>query len=223
MQGSVSHTQQQAVVNGMNRVYSHMFLAVINSMVVGYLVSSSPALMTFLFTGVTMWIVILAPLVAVFAIVAMMPTASKQTAQLMLHGFAALMGVSFATIFVVYTTVSIVQAFLGAACLFLSMSIYGYATRRDLTSIGQFLFVGLIAIIAVSLINLFIGSSLVSTVVSALAVVVFLGLTAYDTQKIREMIKYDNRGNAEVLGALTLYLDFVNLFIHLLSLFGNRK
>jgi FtsH-binding integral membrane protein len=222
MQGSISNSKQ-AVIDGMNRVYSNMFLAVMNSMLVSYLVSTSPALMSFFFSGVMMWIVILAPLAAVFAIAFMMPNASRPAAQLMLHGFAALMGLSFATIFAVYTTASIVQAFLGAACLFLAMSLYGYTTKRDLTSIGQFLFVGLIAIIIVSLINLFIGSGLVSMVVSALAVVIFLGLTAYDTQKIREMISYDNRGNAEVLGALTLYLDFINLFIHLLSLFGNRK
>jgi FtsH-binding integral membrane protein len=222
MQGSISNSKQ-AVIDGMNRVYSNMFLAVMNSMLVSYLVSTSPALMSFFFSGVMMWIVILAPLAAVFAIAFMMPNASRPAAQLMLHGFAALMGLSFATIFAVYTTASIVQAFLGAACLFLAMSLYGYTTKRDLTSIGQFLFVGLIAIIIVSVINLFIGSGLVSMVVSALAVVIFLGLTAYDTQKIREMISYDNRGNAEVLGALTLYLDFINLFIHLLSLFGNRK
>lgn len=222
MQGSIS-SSKQVVMDGMNRVYSMMTMAVLNSMLVSYFVSTSPALMTFLFTGVMKWIVILAPLAAIFAIGYFMQRATRSQAYLMLHGFAALMGVSFATIFVVYTSLSIVQAFLGATCLFLTMSLYGYTTKRDLTSIGQFMFVGLIAIIIVSLINLFIGSSLVSMVVSALAVIIFLGLTAYDTQKIREMIAYDRTGHAEVMGALTLYLDFINLFIHLLHLFGNRR
>lgn len=222
MQGSISSSTQM-VIDGMNRVYSNMFLAVVNSMLVSYLVSTSPALMAFLFTGVMKWIVIFAPLAAIFAIGFFMQRATRSQALLMLHGFAALMGVSFATIFVVYTSMSIVQAFLGAACLFLAMSLYGYTTKRDLTGVGQFMFVGLIGIIIASIINIFIGSSLMQMVVSALAVVIFLGLTAYDTQKIREMVAYDRTGHAEVSGALTLYLDFINLFINLLQLFGNRR
>lgn len=207
----------------MTRVYQNMFLAVVNSMLISYFVGNSPELLNFFFTGITKWIVIFAPLAAVFFISFKMPTASKQTAQLMLHGFAALMGLSFATIFAVYTALSIVQAFLGAACLFLAMTLYGYTTKKDLTSVGSFMFVGLIGIIIASIINIFIGSTLMQMVISALAVIIFLGLTAYDTQKIREMIMFDNRGNAEVTGALTLYLDFINLFLNLLQLFGNRK
>jgi uncharacterized protein len=222
MQGSISNSAQH-VTNGMNRVYSNMFMAVMNSMLVSYVVSTSPALMAFLFTGVMKWIVILAPLAAIFAISFYMHKVTKGQAMLMLHGFAALMGISFAAIFVVYTSMSIVQAFLGAACLFLAMSLYGYTTKRDLTSIGQFMFIGLIGIIIASIINIFIGSSLMQMVVSALAVIIFLGLTAYDTQKIREMIAYDRNGHAEVSGALTLYLDFINLFLNLLQLFGNRR
>ena len=211
------------VNEAMTRVYQNMFLAVVNSMLVSYFVGNSPELLQFFFTGITKWIVIFAPLAAVFYISFKMPTASKQTAQLMLHGFAALMGLSFATIFAVYTALSIVQAFLGAACLFLAMTLYGYTTKKDLTSIGSFMFVGLIGIIIASIINIFIGSTLMQMVISALAVIIFLGLTAYDTQKIREMVMFDNRGNAEVTGALTLYLDFINLFLNLLQLFGNRK
>ena len=222
MQGSISNSAQY-VTNGMNRVYSNMFMAVVNSMLVSYFVSTSPALMAFLFTGVMKWIVILAPLAAIFAISFYMHKVTKGQALLMLHGFASLMGISFATIFVVYTSMSIVQAFLGAACLFLAMSLYGYTTKRDLTSVGQFMFIGLIGIIIASVINIFIGSSLMQMVVSALAVIIFLGLTAYDTQKIREMLAYDRNGHAEVSGALTLYLDFINLFINLLQLFGNRR
>ena len=211
------------VNEAMTRVYQNMFLAVVTSMLVSYFVGNSPELLQFFFTGITKWIVIFAPLVAVFFISFKMPTASKQTAQLMLHGFAALMGLSFATIFAVYTALSIVQAFLGAACLFLAMTLYGYTTKKDLTSVGSFMFVGLIGIIIASIINIFIGSTLMQMVISALAVIIFLGLTAYDTQKIREMVMFDNRGNAEVTGALTLYLDFINLFLSLLQLFGNRK
>ena len=222
MQGSISNSAQY-VTDGMNRVYSNMFMAVMNSMLVSYFVSTSPALMALLFTGVMKWIVILAPLAAIFAISFYMHKVTKGQAMLMLHGFAALMGISFAAIFVVYTSMSIVQAFLGAACLFLAMSLYGYTTKHDLTSVGQFMFIGLIGIIIASIVNIFIGSSLMQMVVSALAVIIFLGLTAYDTQKIREMIAYDRDGHAEVSGALTLYLDFINLFLNLLQLFGNRR
>lgn len=211
------------VNEAMTRVYQNMFLAVVTSMLVSYFVGNSPELLQFFFTGITKWIVIFAPLAAVFYISFKMPTASKQTAQLMLHGFAALMGLSFATIFAVYTALSIVQAFLGAACLFLAMTLYGYTTKKDLTSVGSFMFVGLIGIIIASIINIFIGSTLMQMVISALAVIIFLGLTAYDTQKIREMVMFDNRDNAEVTGALTLYLDFINLFLNLLQLFGSRK
>jgi len=211
------------VVDAMNRVYGNMFLAVLNSMLVSWIVSSSPSLMQFFFTGAMQWIVIFAPLVAVFAIAFKMHNVSKQTAHLMLHGFAALMGLSFATIFVVYQIGSIGLAFMGAVVLFGTMSLYGYLTKRDLTSVGQFMFVGLIAIIIASIVNIFIGSTVTEMVISAIAVIVFLGLTAYDTQKIRELVSYHDNGNAEVTGALTLYLDFINLFMALLRLFGERK
>lgn len=212
------------IITAMNRVYGHMALAVITSMIVSFLVSSSPALMGFLFTGAMKWIVIFAPLVAIFAISFNMHKVSYGTAQLMLHGFAALMGLSFATIFVVYTLGSIFTAFMGAAVLFGTMSLYGYVTKKDLTSMGQFMFVGLIAIIIASIINIFIGSTMMQMTISALAVVIFLGLTAYDTQKIRNIVSIGgDTGKEEVAGALTLYLDFINLFIALLQLFGNRK
>ena len=209
--------------SAMGRVYGHMSLAVIVSMLVSYFVGTSPELLQFFFTGVTKWIVIFAPLIAIFAISFAMEKATKQTAQLMLHGFAALMGLSFATIFAVFTMGSIVSAFMGAAILFAVMSGYGYFTKRSLDSMGQFMFIGLIAIVIASIVNIFIGSSVLQTVISALAIIIFLGLTAYDTQKIREEVSRDNNGVAEVRGALTLYMDFINLFINLLQLFGDRK
>jgi hypothetical protein len=193
----------------MARVYKHMSLAVITSMFVSYFVGSSPELLQFFFTGVMKWIVIFAPLVAIFGVTILLNASpTKGMAQLCLHGFAALMGLSFATIFALYTMGSIVSAFMGAAILFGVMSGYGYFTKQSLDSLGKFMFVGLIAIVIASIVNIFIGSSVMQTVISALAIIIFLGLTAYDTQKIREEVSYDNNGIAEIRGALTLYLYF---------------
>jgi hypothetical protein len=133
------------------------------------------------------------------------------------------MGLSFATIFAVFTMGSIVSAFMGAAILFAVMSGYGYFTKQSLDSLGKFMFVGLIAIIIASIVNIFIGSTVMQMVISALAIIIFLGLTAYDTQKIREEVSIDTSDVVEIRGALTLYMDFINLFINLLQLFGDRK
>ena len=207
----------------MSRVYGHMGLAVITSMIVSFIVGTSPALLAFFFTGAMKWIVIFAPLVAILAVSFAMDKFSKSALTLFLHGFAALMGLSFATIFALYQMGSIVSAFMSAAILFGVMSFYGYFTKKNLDSIGQFMFIGLIAIIISSIVNIFIGSTVLQMVISAIAVIVFLGLTAYDTQKIRELVSVENDGKAEVMGALTLYLDFINLFLALLQLFGGRK
>jgi FtsH-binding integral membrane protein len=220
-----TYRSAEQINSAMSRVYGHMFEAVLVSMLVSYGVSTSPALMAFFFTGFMKWITIFAPLVAIFAFIPFMNSnPSRWAARLALQAFAALMGLSFATIFVVYTMGSIVSAFMGAAVLFGTMSFYGYFTKRDLTSMGQFLFVGLIAVIIASVINIFIGSTLMQMVISAIAIVIFLGLTAYDTQKIREMVSVERENSSvEVMGALTLYLDFINLFIHLLSIFGVKR
>lgn len=209
----------------MANVYKHMSLAVIVSMLVSYFVGTTPELMQFFFTGFMKWVVVFAPLAAIFAVtIALNAGPPKSIALLMLHGFAALMGLSFATIFVVYQMGSIVSAFMGAAILFGVMSLYGYFTKASLDSLGKFMFVGLIAIIIASIVNIFLGSSLFAMVISVLAIIIFLGLTAYDTQKIREMVMYDtDTGVAEVSGALTLYLDFINIFLSLLQLFGSKK
>jgi FtsH-binding integral membrane protein len=220
---TVVYRTAEQINSAMLNVYNNMFLAVVNSMIVSALVASSPALMQFLFTGAMKWIVIFAPLLMIFALGYGMQKMTRAQAQLALHGFAALMGVSFATIFVVFSIGSIVGAFMAAAVLFATMSLYGYFTRRSLDSLGQWMFVGLIAIIVASIINIFVGSSVAQMVISALAIVIFLGLTAYDTQKIRELVSVDHNGNTEVVGALTLYLDFINLFLNLLQLFGGRK
>ena len=222
--GAVSYRSAEEVNAAMGRVYGHMSLAVVVSMLVSYFVGTSPELLQFFFTGVTKWIVIFAPLAAIFGVSYVLGTnPSKGVAQLCLHGFAALMGLSFAMIFAVFTMGSIVSAFMGAAILFAVMSGYGYFTKRSLESLGQFMFVGLIAIVIASIVNIFIGSSVMAMVISALAIIIFLGLTAYDTQQIREMVSVDTSPAVEVSGALTLYMDFINLFLNLLQLFGGRK
>lgn len=224
MHYALPYKTAEEINSSMIRVYNNMALAVITSMVVSFLVSTNAALMTFLFTGIMKWVVVFAPLAAVFAVAFILSSnPSWPIAQLCLHGFAALMGLSFATIFVVYTTASVVSAFFGASILFVVLSLYGYFTKQSLDSLGKYLFVGLIAIIITSIVNIFVGSSLLQTIVSAAAVVIFLGLTAYDTQKIREMIMEESTPAIEVMGALTLYLDFINLFLSLLQLFGDRK
>ena len=212
------------VNDAMLRVYNYMFLAIAISGIVSYLVGTSPDLLKFFFTGWIKWVVIFAPLAAVIGIgFALAANPPRELALLMLAGFSALMGLSFATIFAVFTLGSIAMAFMSAAVLFATMSIYGYFTRRDLTSMGQFLFIGLIAVVIASVINVFVGSSLMTMVISAIAVIVFTGLTAYDTQKIREMVSENSEGSVEIMGALTLYLDFINLFLSLLQLFGGKK
>lgn len=221
--GGMTYRSASEINSAMGRVYGHMSLAVLTSMIVSFLVGTNAALLQFFFTGVMKWIVIFAPLLAILAFTFAAEKFSKSGLQLFLHGFAALMGLSFATIFAVFTMGSIFSAFMGAAILFGVMSFYGYFTKRDLTSIGQFMFIGLIAIIIASIVNIFIGSTVMQTVISALAIIIFLGLTAYDTQRIREMVSIDNTGREEVLGALTLYMDFINLFINLLQLFGMKK
>jgi FtsH-binding integral membrane protein len=221
---AISYRSADEINSAMGRVYGHMSLAVIVSMLVSYFVGTSPELLQFFFTGVLKWIVIFAPLAAIFGVSYVLGNnPSKSVAQLCLHGFAALMGLSFAMIFAVFTMGSIVSAFMGAAILFGVMSFYGYFTKKSLDSMGKFMFVGLIAIIIASIVNIFIGSTVFQMVISALAIIIFLGLTAYDTQKIREEISINTSDVVEVTGALTLYMDFINLFINLLQLFGDRK
>jgi len=223
-ENAVSYRSASELNSAMGRVYGHMSLAVIVSMFVSYFVGTSPELLQLFFTGWTKWIVIFAPLAAIFGVSYVLGNnPSKGVAQLCLHGFAALMGLSFATIFAVFTMGSIVSAFMGGAILFGVMSGYGYFTKQSLNSVGKFMFVGLIAIIIASIVNIFIGSTVMQMVISALAIIIFLGLTAYDTQKIREELSMETSDSAEVRGALTLYMDFINLFISLLQLFGDRK
>ena len=222
--GGIAYRSASEINSAMGRVYGHMSLAVIVSMFVSYFVGSSPELLAFFFTGWMKWIVIFSPLAAIFGVgYVLANNPSKGVAQLCLHGFAALMGLSFAIIFAVFTMGSIVSAFMGASILFGVMSGYGYFTKQSLDSVGKFMFVGLIAIVIASIVNIFIGSTVMQMLISALAIIIFLGLTAYDTQKIREELSVETNDSAEVRGALTLYMDFINLFLNLLQLFGDRK
>ena len=223
--GGISDYRSAEDINSaMGRVYGHMSVAVAISMLVSWFVGTSPELLAFFFTGVLKWIVIFAPLTAILVFSFACERFNKSQLQLFLHGFAALMGLSMATIFAVFTMGSIASAFMGAAILFAVMSGYGYFTKSNLDSVGKFMFVGLIAIVLASIVNIFIGSTVMQMVISALAIIIFLGLTAYDTQKIREAVSVDgDTGREEVIGALTLYMDFINLFINLLQLFGIKK
>lgn len=218
-----SYRTAEQVNSAMGRVYGHMALAVLISMLTSYQVASNAALMTFFFTGAMKWVVIFAPLLLIMGFSVASEKFSKTGSQVFLYIFSALMGLSFATIFVVYNMGSIVSAFMGGAILFGIMSGYGYFTKKDLSSFGSLLLVGLIAIIVASIVNIFIGSTVFQMVISAIAILVFLGLTAYDTQRIREEVSIENNGVAEVRGALSLYLNFINLFLSLLQLFGEKK
>jgi FtsH-binding integral membrane protein len=218
-----SYRTAEQVNSAMGRVYGHMAIAVLISMFTSYQVSANAALMTFFFTGAMKWVVIFAPLLLILGFSVASEKFSKTGSQVFLYIFSALMGLSFATIFLVYSMGSIVSAFMGGAVLFSVMSGYGYFTKKDLSGFGSLLLVGLIAIIVASIINIFIGSTVFQMVISAIAILVFLGLTAYDTQRIRQEVSIENNGIAEIRGALSLYLNFINLFLSLLQLFGNKN
>lgn len=208
----------------MGRVYGYMGLAVLVSMFTSYQVGMNHDLMQFFFTGIMLWVVLLAPLAFIFLVPILLNSGIGRGGKVLtLVAFSALMGLSMATIFAVYTLGSVFTAFMGAAVLFGVMSFYGYFTKQSLDSIGKWCFVGLIAIIIASIINIFIGSTVAQMVISAIAIIIFLGLTAYDTQQIREMVTYDSDDGVEIMGAITLYLDFINLFMNLLQLFGVAK
>ena len=181
---------------------------------------------TLFFSGLK-WIVMLAPLGIVFYMSFGINKMSSSKAQTVFWIFAALMGLSLSWILLVYTGVSVARVFFITSATFGTMSIYGYTTKRDLTKLGSFLFMGLIGIIIASLVNIFLKSSMMYFIISILGVLIFVGLTAYDTQKIKNMYSASDTGELigkkAIMGALTLYLDFINLFIMLLRLFGQRR
>lgn len=218
----------QGLRSYMLKVYNYMTVGLALSGAVAYLVASSPALMQAIFGSPLAWVVMLAPLGVVFFLSFRINHMSAATAQATFWGFAVLMGVSLATIFIAYTHTSIARVFLITAGTFGAMSIYGYTTGRDLTKMGSFLFMGLIGIILASIVNIFLADSALNFAISILGVIIFTGLTAYDTQRIKDSY-YQVSGDMElsqkgaIMGALNLYLDFINLFIMLLRLLGDRR
>jgi FtsH-binding integral membrane protein len=214
----------------MNKVYGLMSVAMIVTGLVAWAVGTNEQLVAAIFNSPLKWVVMFAPLAVVFAFGATLHRMSVSTAQLVFYAYAALMGLSLSFIFAVYTGVSIAQTFLVTAIAFASLSLYGYTTKRNLSAFGSFLMMGLIGLIVASIVNLFLASSALAFAISVIGVLIFAGLTAWDTQNIKNTyIAHAQAGDQEwlgkaaIMGALNLYLDFINLFMFLLQFMGNRE
>lgn len=214
----------------MNKVYGLMSVAMIITGAVAWAVGTSPAMLEVIFGSPLKWVVMFAPLVMVFAFGAMINKLSVAAAQLFFYVYAAAFGLSLSYIFAVYSGVSIAQTFLVTAISFAGLSLYGYTTKKDLSGVGSFLVMGLIGLLVASVVNIFLASSALNFAISVIGVLIFAGLTAWDTQKIKadyiEHAQYGDQewlGKSAIMGALTLYLDFVNLFMFLLRFLGNRE
>ena len=220
----------------MNKVYGLMSVAMVVTGGVAWSVGTSEALLSIFRDPVTLspnilgWIVMFAPIAMAFAFGAMINRLSAAAAQLFFYAFAAVMGLSMAWIFQVFTGVSIATTFFVTAIAFASMSLYGYITKRDLSAMGTFLMMGLIGLLVAMIVNIFLASSALAFAISVIGVLIFAGLTAYDTQNIKNTyiqhaMSADQEwlGKAAIMGALNLYLDFINLFMFLLQFLGNRE
>lgn len=214
----------------MNKVYGLMSIGMVVTGLVAWSIGTNDALMQAIWGSGLRWIAIFAPLAVVFAFGAFLNRMSVATAQLVFYAYAALMGLSISTIMVRYTGVSIAQTFLVTAIAFASLSLYGYTTKRNLSAFGSFLMMGLIGIIVASIVNMFLASSALAFAISVIGVLLFAGLTAYDTQNIKATyIAHAQAGDQEwlgkaaIMGALQLYLDFLNLFMFLLQFMGDRR
>ena len=230
-QNAYAQSQSTVIDQGlreyMMKVYNYMTSGLAISGLVAWGFSKSPALMGAIYGTGPQWIVMLAPLGFIFFLGARLQKMSLSAAQMTFWAFSAVMGISLSYIFVVYTGMSIARVFFITCGTFAGMSIYGYTTKRDLTKFGSFLIMGLFGIIIASIVNIFMQSSAMHFVISAIGVLVFVGLTAYDTQRIKSTY-YQVAGTnfaqkAAIMGALTLYLDFINLFIMLMQFFGQRR
>jgi len=206
-------------------VYNYMASAVLLTGIVAMLFASSGFAEQVLSTPLR-WVIMLAPLGFVMALSFGINRMSTATAQMVFWAFAVVMGLSMASIFLVFTSESIAFAFFSTAAAFAGLSLYGYTTQRDLTAMGTFLIMGVVGLLVAMIINIFVQSSVMNLVISALGVLIFAGLTAYDTQRIKSMYAYvagtDMVGKTVVMGALSLYLDFINMFQFLLSFLGQR-
>lgn len=210
----------------MLRVYNYMGAGLVLTGLIAALVSTNAGLMAAIFHTPLKWVVMLAPLAFVMVLSFGINRLSFATAQLVFWGYCASMGLSMASIFMVFTGASIALTFFVTAATFLSMSLYGYTTKADLTKMGSFLMMGVLGIVIAGLANIFFQSPALHFAISAIGVVIFTGLTAYDTQSIKESYAegYDRESNGKLalMGALTLYLDFINLFQFLLQFLGQR-
>jgi FtsH-binding integral membrane protein len=211
----------------MLRVYNYMGIGLVVTGLVAFFVASTPALYVPIFQTPLKWIVMLAPLAFVFFFSFRMHAMSAATAQMAFWAFCAVMGLSLASVFLVFTGTSIARTFFITASMFGATSLYGYTTKRDLSKFGSFLIMGLIGVVIASLVNIFVGSSALQFAISVIGVLVFTGLTAYDTQSIKEQYAegfgHEANNKMAVFGALSLYLNFINLFQLLLSLTGQRE
>jgi len=207
-------------------VYANMGIGLVITSVVGAAIGLDENLIKLFMGGPQAWLFMLAPIGLVWYIGASISNMDPSTARSLFWAYSALMGVSLSTIFAVFALGSIVQVFLVTAVTFGAMSIYGHTTRADLTKLGSFLIMGVIGIVIASLLNLFFQSSAASYAISVISVLVFTLLTAYDTQKLKEVYyqtQGDDQERAGVMGALNLYIDFINIFISLLNILGNRR
>lgn len=212
----------------MVKVYNFMAIALCISGFAAFLTASSPFLMNLFFNTPLKWVVMFAPLAFVFYFGSKINSISAEQAKNYLFGFAAMMGISLASVFVIYTGTSVARTFFITASVFGAMSLYGYTTKKDLTGFGSFLIMGLIGLIIASLVNIFLKSSAMQFALSVIGTFLFIGLTAYDTQRIKQAYYYsaankEETGKNAVMGALTLYMDFINLFLMLLQLFADRR
>lgn len=211
----------------MLRIYNYMGLGLVVTGMVAFIVGNTPALYVPIFSTPLKWVVMLAPLAFVLLFSFRMHAMSASSAQLLFWAFCAVMGLSMASIFLVFTGASIARTFFIAATMFGAMSLYGYTTKRDLSKIGSFLIMGLIGVVIASIVNLFLASSALQFAISVIGIVVFVGLTAWDTQRIKEEYA-ENAGHEAtqkmaVFGAFSLYLNFINIFTLLLNFTGERE
>ena len=212
----------------MLKVYNYMASGVLLTGIVALLFANSATGQSIMLGGGALrWLIIFAPLGFVFAMSFGVNRMSTSTLQTLFWGFAFVMGLSMSTVFLVYTGVSIAQTFFAVAAAFLGLSLWGYTTKKDLSGFGTFLIMGVVGLLVAMIINLFLRSPAMYYAISAIGVLLFAGLTAYDTQKIKSMYAYvagtDMMGKTAIMGALNLYLDFINMFQFLLSFMGSRE
>ena len=212
----------------MLKVYNYMASGVLLTGIIAMLFASSGmAAQVFQGGGILPWVIILSPLAIVFAMSFGANRMSAATLQMLFWGFAGLMGLSMSTIFLVYTGTSIAQTFFAVAAAFMGLSLWGYTTKKDLSGMGTFLIMGVVGLLVAMVINLFLQSSAMALAISAIGVLLFAGLTAYDTQRIKSLYFQiqgsEMLGKAAIMGALSLYLDFINMFQFLLAFMGDRR